>query len=192
MLPRVQIGLSTLLCVCLAPVLSFQAVSTATAQDRGRKYKAPPETAHIEVEVLRNNNGKPIANAAVVFHPQTNGKDEGNLEVKTDPEGKATIDVIPIGSTVTVQVIANGFATFAQDYPVTTDQKQISIKLLRPQEQISAYVDNSGKPSQLKPGVQEPNHPAPPPSASAAKPAAKPSTPPQSSSQSSATPPDGH
>ncbi len=46
----------------------------AGAQDdqpekHGRKYKAPPETAHIEVTVLKGFNKKPIMNAAVIFHP---------------------------------------------------------------------------------------------------------------------------
>ena len=31
--------------------------------------------------------------------------------IKTDPDGKAIIDVIPTGSLVRVQIIANGFAT---------------------------------------------------------------------------------
>jgi hypothetical protein len=133
------------------------------AQDhpRGRKYKAPPETSHIEVEVLRASNGKPIPNAAVIFNKENDGKSEGNLEVKTGPDGKATIDLIPIGSTVRVQVIADGYATYAEDYPVPEDKKEISIKMIRPRAQVSAYVDNTGKPAQRQPGVQEPIRPKP-------------------------------
>ena len=137
------------------------ALTAAHGQDsRGRKYKAPPETSHIEVLVLKDANQKPIPNAAVVFHSIKDGKDEGNLEVKTDPEGKATIDVIPIGSTVTVQVLANGFATFAQDYTIDSGQKEIQVKLLKPRAQMSAYTDNAGKDATVKPGVQEPNRPS--------------------------------
>ena len=106
-----------------SPRLSFS--QDQPTNKRLRKYKAPPETSHIEVLVTRKSNGKPIANAAVIFHPIKNGKDEGNLEVKTDPEGKAIIDVIPTGSTVRVQVIANGFATFAEDYEVTEPSREI-------------------------------------------------------------------
>ena len=159
MLPRTKIGLSLLLCAAFAPVLTLH----ATAQDdhqRGRKYKAPPDTAHIVVDVTKASNGKVIVNAAVIFHPTKDGKDEGNLEVKTDPEGKATIDVIPIGSTVTVQVIANGFATFAQDYTIEGAQKEIGIKMIKPRAQMSAYTDNAGKAATIKPGVQEPNRPS--------------------------------
>src|SRR3984885_6446730 len=121
----------------------------ATAQDapakRGRKYKAPPATSHIEVTVLKKFNGKPISNAAVIFDATMDGKDQGNLEVKTDPEGKAKIDVIPTGSTVRVQVIATGFATFAEEYVVAEPSREIAVSMIRPQEQLSSYQDNKGK-----------------------------------------------
>jgi hypothetical protein len=41
------------------------------------------------------------------------------------------------------------------------DKKEISIKMLRPRAQVSTYVDNSGKPAERKPGVQEPIRPKP-------------------------------
>jgi Carboxypeptidase regulatory-like domain len=169
MLLRSRIGLSVLLCVSFAPVLPLQVHAQDSQPARGRKYKAPPETAHIEVEILKDTNGKPIPNAAVIFHPQADGKDEGNLEVKTDPDGKVTIDVIPLGSTVTVQVLAPGYATFAKDYAINDAQKQISIRMLRPRAQVSTYVDNSGKTAQVQPGIQEPAHPAPPPASGTPK-----------------------
>ena len=140
-------------------LLSAATVNAQDAPRRGRKYKAPPDTSHIEVEVLRGYNGKPIANAAVVFHSIKDGKDEGNLEVKTNDDGKATIDVIPTGSNVDVQVIASGFATFAEQYLVAEKERSIEIKMLRPRAQVSTYTDNSGKASTVKPGVQEPGKP---------------------------------
>jgi len=114
-----------------------------------------PPTSHIVVTVEKGFNGKPLMNAAVVFHAVRNGLNDGNLEVKTDPEGKATIDVIEIGSQVTVQVIANGFATYAGDMNVDGPSKELLVKLQRPKAQVSDYVDNDGKPAQVKPGVQE-------------------------------------
>src|SRR5271154_6321925 len=128
-----------------ALLLSFAVAAClpATAQDapekRGRKYKAPPATSHIEVTVLKKFNGKPISNAAVIFDATMDGKDQGNLEVKTDPEGKATIDVIPTGSTVRVQVIATGFATFAKEYLVSEPSRAITVSMIHPQEQLSSY-----------------------------------------------------
>jgi hypothetical protein len=164
---------STHLAAGLLIAASFSAV--ANAQDdafshRGRKYKAPPATSHIEVLVLRGYNGKPIANAAVVFHSVKDDKDEGNLEVKTNEEGKAVIDVIPTGSKVGVQIIADGFATYADDYQVNETDRTITVKMLRPRAQISTYVDNTGKPAQSHPGIQEPNHPYSPPVVQAPKP----------------------
>jgi hypothetical protein len=174
----------------LALVLCIVLVSSGSAfgQDdsaahRGRKYKAPPATSHIEVLVSKKFNGKPIMNAAVVFDSKLNGKEEGNLEVKTDPDGKAVIDVIPTGSTVRVQVIATGFATYAQEYLVTEPSRQIAVSMLRPQEQISSYENNEGKATVRKPGVQEPIRPTTP-----AKPAPAPATPQSSSSPNPAPP----
>ncbi len=90
-------------------------VAGAQQPEHGRKYKPLPDLSHIVVTVVKGFDGKPMPHAAVVFHATMNGRDDGNLEVKTDPEGKATIDVIEVGSDVSVQVIANGFATYAQD-----------------------------------------------------------------------------
>ena len=142
--------------------IALLAFTPAFGQYRGRKYKAPPPTAHIEVQVIKKYNGKPIPNAAVVFNPSRDGKDLGNLEVKTNPEGKAIIDVIPIGSTVRVQVIAEGFSTYGQDYVIDQPTKQIAVSMLQPQAQISAYQDNLGKAAERKPGVQEPIRPKSP------------------------------
>ena len=148
------------LCSMLALVPISLSAQDDTHVRRGRKYKAPADTSHIEVLVVKKSNGKPVVNAAVVFHPiDKEGKDQGNMEVKTDPEGKASIDIIPTGSNVRVQVIASGFATFAKEYVVSEPSRQISVALLKPQEQISAYEDNTGKVSNRKPGVQEPIRP---------------------------------
>ena len=143
--------------------LALLSAAPAHAQDtgyRGRKYKAPPAVSHIEVEVLKGYNGKPVVNAAVIFHEVKDGVDEGNLEVKTNDEGKAKIDIIAIGSALDVQVIADGFATFAQQYKIAEASRDIQVKMLRPQAQISTYADHHGEESARQPGVQEPNHPS--------------------------------
>src|SRR6202041_2336770 len=169
------------LLLTMALVACLPAMAQDTTTRRGRKYKAPPTTSHIEVTVVKKFNGKPISNAAVVFSSALNGKDEGSLEVKTDPDGKAAIDVIPTGSTVRVQVIASGFATFADEYVVSESTREISVSMIRPQEQVSSYQDNEGKSSSRKPGVQEPIRPT--------TPAAKPATPPQTPQTTPPQPP---
>src|SRR5580700_1790882 len=143
-------------------VCSLYAMAQDAPERHGRKYKAPPATSHIEVTVVKKFNGKPISNAAVIFDATLDGKDQGNLEVKTDPDGKATIDIIPTGSTVRVQVIATGFATYAEEYEVTEPSRAITVSMVHPQEQLSSYQDNQGKTATRKPGVQEPIRPTKP------------------------------
>jgi hypothetical protein len=182
MVPRRSVGWSLIVCagILLSSSLALFGQDDAAPQRRGRKYKAPPATSHIVVTVVKASNGKPVVNAGVVFHPMKDGKDDGNLEVKTDPEGKAVIDVIPTGSDLRVQVIAYGFATFGEDYKVDAATKEIAIALLPPRAQVSAYTDNEDKPSQRKPGVQEPIRSKAPgvPPAGSTSPATPPKTPP--------------
>ena len=152
----------------LSSLVVFASLATvrARAQDEegkpekhGRKYKAPPETSRVAVTVLKDFNKKPIDGAHVIFHPVKDGQDEGNLELKTHQDGKAVIDVIPTGSTVRIQVLADGFSTYAEDYLVTEPSREIVISMVRPKAQVSAYVDTSGKAADRAPGVQEPIRP---------------------------------
>ena len=123
----------------LAPVASAQ-----DSNPRGRKYKPPPPTSRIEVTVLNNYTGKPIENAAVVFHPMKGNKDEGDMELKTNEDGKTVLDVIPIGATVQVQIIAHGYQTYGQDYTVDKDEMAIEVRMKRPGEQYSVYKQHPG------------------------------------------------
>lgn len=99
--------------------------------------------AQVTVTVLRGESGKPLKNVAVVFHPTHDGEDDGNMELKTNEKGRATLNIIPIGSKVLVQVIASGYRTFGAQYDVPTDKKEITIKLLPPGQQYSTYAKNS-------------------------------------------------
>lgn len=113
-------------------------LGSLSAQDnkRGRKYKAPPPTAKIEVTVLKDGNGKPIENAAVIFHTLN---DPGNMELKSNEDGKALIDVLPIGETVRLQIIARGYQTYGGDYKIDDDEMAIEVRMKRPGEQYSIY-----------------------------------------------------
>jgi hypothetical protein len=106
--------------------------------------KSPPATATIKVTVIRATNGKAIPNAAVVFHPMEGDKDKGALELKSNEDGMVTIDVIPIGDTVRLQVIADGWQTYGDDYKIDTDSKEILVKMKRPGSQYSLYGDGHG------------------------------------------------
>ena len=46
------------------------------------------------VTVEKATNSKPMPNTAVVFRAVRNGEDDGNLEMKTDPDGRASIDLL--------------------------------------------------------------------------------------------------
>jgi len=108
-----------------AAILLLAAGITVSAQEsahRGRKYKPPPPTSRIEVTILRSIDGKPIENASVIFKLKG---DKGNMELKTNEDGKAVIDVLPINSDVELQVIAKGFQTYGDDYKVDKDQMAI-------------------------------------------------------------------
>jgi hypothetical protein len=152
--------IATLFLMILSTVFAF-----AQQDKRGRKYKAPPQTMKIDISVVRATTGKPIPNAAVIFHPvNEKGKQEGGMELKTDLEGKTALDVIPIGSTVRLQIIANGFQTFGNDYVANADAKEITIKMQRPTSQYSLYKgnatgDQSGQAQEktTKPESQKPN-----------------------------------
>lgn len=114
----------------------------STSNKWGRKYKAPPPSSRIEVTILKDDNGKPIENAAVIFHPIEGDKDKGALELKTNEDGKAIIDVIPMGDTVRLQVIANGFQTYGQDYKVDKAEMAMKVRMKRPGAQYSIYKNN--------------------------------------------------
>jgi pyruvate/2-oxoglutarate dehydrogenase complex dihydrolipoamide acyltransferase (E2) component len=118
---------------------------------RGRKYKAPPPMSTVNVTILRKEDGKPIENAAVIF--QLIG-DKGNMELKTNEDGKAVIDVLPTGSKVVLQVIAKGFQTYGGEYTLEKAQMSIQVKLNRPGHQYSIYEEH---PQQAD---LEPNPPA--------------------------------
>jgi hypothetical protein len=113
---------------------------------RGRKVKIPPPAARIEVTVVRDASGKPVESAAVIFHPMEGERDKGAMELKTNEDGKAMIDVIPIGDTVRLQVIAKGFQTYGQDYKIDKSDMSMQVRLKRPGEQYSIYQNNNGSP----------------------------------------------
>ena len=118
---------------------------------RGRKYKAPPPTSRIEITVVRYDDGKPVKNAAVVFHAIQGEKDKGYMELKTNDDGKAVIDVLPIGDVMRLPVISKDFQTFGQDYKVEKPQMAVEVKLMRPGEQYSIYK-NHDKTANAAPG----------------------------------------
>lgn len=128
---------------CAGLVMFSLALYAQDNQRRGRKYQAPPPSSRIQVTVLKADNGKPIENASVIFHPIEGDKDKGGMELKTNEDGKALIDVIPVGDTVRLQVIARGFQTYGQDYKIDKDEMSMEVRMNRPGHQYSIYKDNN-------------------------------------------------
>ena len=143
MLFRLKVRVAPIVAV-LGLIAVLVSASAQSTDKRGRKYKSPPPTARVEVTVLRDADAKPIENAAVVFHPMVNGKDEGNMELKSNEDGKCVIDILPIGDTVRLQIIAKGYQTYGQDYKVDKDQMALEVRMKRPGEQYSIYKHHDG------------------------------------------------
>ena len=114
----------------------------------GQKDKDEEPTAWLYFLVVKDDNGKPVRNAAVIMHevnPQ--GKQgRGGMELKTDEDGKANFDGVPLGR-LRVQVLATGFQTFGEDYDVAKPKVDITIKLKRPQGQFSVYNGQAKDPN---------------------------------------------
>ena len=100
--------------------------------------KAP--TATLNLVVLREANGKPVKNAEVILHllDKEGRQKQDGLELKTHEDGKAETAGIPFGK-VRVQVIAQGFRTWGQDFDVAQASMEITVKLQKPKEQFSIY-----------------------------------------------------
>lgn len=135
-----------LLCVLLA--LGF--AGSALAQD-------DEPLSSLQFLVVRDYNGKPVHNAAVVLHPVNDkGKQaRAGMELKTDTEGKTGFDGIPYGF-LRVQVLAQGFQTYGEDFKIDKPKVAITVKLKRPQGQFSVYDDPNKKPDEKKPPETKP------------------------------------
>ena len=120
-------------------VLASGMIGSARAQDD----EGPMST--LRFVVVRDSDGKPVRNAEVVLHPvKRKGKQaKGEMELKTDAEGRTNIDGIPYGP-LRVQVLAPHFQTFGEDYEINKAEMEITVKLKRPGGQYSIY-ENHGE-----------------------------------------------
>ena len=118
----------------------------------GQKDKDVEPTCWIYFTVVKDENGKPVRNAAVVMHPvNASGKQErGGMELKTNSDGKADFDGVPYGK-LRVQVLAPGFQTYGEDFDIEKDKAEITVKLKRPQGQYSVYEDHPTDPAKQNP-----------------------------------------
>jgi hypothetical protein len=124
---------------CLLLFLALPGVASAQAD------KDDGPVAILNFLVLKEDNGKPVRNAAVIMHPVSSGKQSrGGLELKTDADGKTSFEEIPYGK-LRVQVLAPGFQTFGDDFDINQAKMDFTIRLKRPQGQYSIYGDSGAK-----------------------------------------------
>lgn len=142
MLRRTSLRLAVSSALLALVFSTFHAGAQEENSRRVRKMKVPPPSSRIEVTVLRDSNGEPIEHAAVIFHPILGDRDNGVMELKTNEDGKAMVDVIPIGDTVRLQIIARGFQTYGGDFKVDRPEISKEIRLKRPGQQYSIYRNN--------------------------------------------------
>jgi len=137
---------------CVLLLLALAGVAPA------QREKVEDPTAVLNFLVIKDDNGKPVRSAAVIMHPvSAEGKQSrGGLELKTDADGKASFDGIPYGK-LRVQILANGFQTFGEDYDVDRAKLSFTIKLKRPQGQYSIYQDHPEEKHDGKTPPPDPN-----------------------------------
>ena len=123
--------------MAVAIVLGFGVIGFAWAQDE----EGP--TSSLRFVVVRDSDGKPVRNAEVVLHPvKRKGKQaQGEMELKTDAEGRTNVDGIPYGP-LRVQVLPPHFQTFGGDYEINKAEMEITVKLKRPGGQYSVYENH--------------------------------------------------
>ncbi len=119
---------------------------------------AADKYANLNFLVVKDSNGKPIRNAAVVLHEvdKHGHQSKGGLQVKTDLEGKTRYEGVPYGK-LRIQVIAHGFQTFGSDYDINQPEMDIAIRMKPPADQVTIYGDNKDqKKDEQKPKEQKP------------------------------------
>lgn len=120
----------------LAFLLTLPILCLGADKKKEEKNQNEGRMATVVVTVLKETNGKPIRNASVVLRPLD--KKMGSANLKTDLEGKVTMEYVPFG-TLRLQVIAQGMQTYGEDVEVTKEQQEFTIRLKPPAEQYSIY-----------------------------------------------------
>ncbi len=137
--PRLHMKRNVSMVMAVMIGLGLGMIGSARAQDDEGPMSA------LRFVVVRDSDGKPVRNAEVVLHPvKRKGKQaKGEMELKTDAEGRTNIDGIPYGP-LRVQVLAPHFQTFGEDYDINKAEMEITVKLKRPGGQYSIY-ENHGE-----------------------------------------------
>ena len=99
---------------------------------------AKNEATRVEISVL-NEDGEPVAQASVVVRTLKGKKKKKigeTFQLRTSQQGTAPLPPI-FESTVLVQVMAEGYQTFGDQFDIVPPQQTLTITLKPPQEQYS-------------------------------------------------------
>jgi hypothetical protein len=108
----------------------------------------------VKIKVLKEENGKPVRNAAVVLHSvDSKGKQGGGMNLKTNSDGETGYDGVPYG-TLRIQVIYHGLQTYGQDHKIDQPEQEIVVKMKPAQDQYSIY----DKPGAAPPAIDPDKH----------------------------------
>jgi hypothetical protein len=122
-------------CLVLSSVMLVATAATAIAS-RQSKRDAPP-ASRLRIEVTGGDKSEPVNMASVYVRftmkdPSGEQKDaKFELDLKTNPEGVATLPSVPRGKVI-IQVVAEGWRPFGQQYDITDDEQIVKIHLEKP------------------------------------------------------------
>ena len=131
--------MSNLLRVRWAALLCWLLMVAVCLSAEGKK-KAPEPFSSLSFVVLRESDGRPVKNAGVVLHflRQDGSQEREGLQLKTNADGRASIEDIPYGK-LRLQVVVHGLQTYGDDIEVNAEKQEFVIRLKPPAEQISIY-----------------------------------------------------
>src|SRR5688572_7770237 len=107
----------------------------------GRVAAQDDQASRLTLQVL-NPSKQPVADAHVVVRftePRMLRRDKRvSWEAKTNRKGVVVLTDIPRGA-VKVQIIAKGFQTYGDDHELSKADEEVTVQLLPPKGQVSAY-----------------------------------------------------
>src|SRR5260370_17675229 len=106
--------------VTMWTIAALLSIFALLGQAPAQRDKNEEPTAVLSFLILKDDNGKPARNAAVIMHPvSSHGKQErAGLELTTHAEGKTSFDGIPYGK-LSPQALPCALQTFAYNSNVS-------------------------------------------------------------------------
>jgi len=125
----------------IVAVLALSAISLGSPLQTQEAENHKQET-QLTVLILSDASEKPIPDAHVVVRfvvERTLRRDRRvSWESKTNRGGKVVLEDVPEGA-VRVQIIARGYRTYGDQHEITGSEQELTIRLTRPQGQVSSY-----------------------------------------------------